>query len=59
MGPVALLVHFRLYGFAAAGLAIALLSMIASRKTGRHTLPQLLGGGLIPWCVLLLLEIWF
>lgn len=59
MGPVALLFHFQLYGFAAAGLAIALLSMIASKKTGRHTLPQLLGGGLIPWCVLLLLEIWF
>lgn len=59
MGPVALLVHFRLCGFAAVGLAIALLSMVASRKTGRHTLPQLLGGGLIPWCVLLLLELWF
>ncbi len=56
MGPVALLLHFHLYAACIVGLAIAALSIVASKQTRRHTLPQLLGGGLIPWGVLLLLE---
>lgn len=57
MGPVVLLILFRLWGAAILGLGIAALSMVASLKTGRHTLPQLILGACIPWAVMAVLHL--
>ena len=51
-GPTLLLIYFGLYPAAAAGLTIAALVYTASIRTGRHTLPQLIGGSLVP-CVIM------
>jgi len=49
VAPVlALFLYFRLYGAAAAGMALAVLVFVASIKTKRHTFFQLIGGGLAP-----------
>ena len=48
LAPVALFFYFRLYAAAAVGIVLAVFVFLASIKTKRHTVPQLLGGGLIP-----------
>jgi len=55
VGPVLLLLYFKMYIPAALGLALVLPVFIASVRTKQHTVPQLLGGSLIPVGVLLLL----
>lgn len=53
--PIVLFIYFRLYVCAAIGCIIAIFVYVASLKTKRHTLPQLIGGSLIPFLVLLLI----
>lgn len=52
IGPTALFAYFGLYAAAAAGLGIAVLTCCASVRTGRHTVPQLIAGCLVP-CVVM------
>ena len=56
-GPVLLLLYFGLYPQAAAGAALTVLTWIASIRTGRHTLPQLLAGSLISLAAMAVLAI--
>lgn len=51
--PICLFFYFGLYFCAAAGCVISILVYVASLKTGRHTLPQLIGGSIVPIAVLL------
>lgn len=46
--PIALLSGFDLYACAAIGAVILITVYIASLKTRRHTLPQLIGGSVVP-----------
>ena len=55
VGPVAMLAYFKLYLCSAIGCALAALVFVASIKTRRHTLGQLIGGSIIPVAALLLL----
>lgn len=55
LGPVLLLLHFKLYIPAIIGTALIIPVFISSIKTKEHTLSQLLGGSLIPAVVMLIL----
>lgn len=55
IGPVALLIYFRLYIPALVGIALSIPVYLSSVKTKRHTVPQLVGGSLIPAVVLCLI----
>lgn len=55
--PIGLFLYFRLYACAAVGCILAVFVYIASLQTKRHTLPQLIGGSLVPVVVLLLIRI--
>ena len=59
VGPVLVLLYFGLYPQAIVGVFLTVLTWIASVRTGRHTLLQLLGGSLIPLGVLIFLRIVF
>lgn len=48
LAPVALFLYFGLYAAAVAGMALTVLVFVASIKTKRHTVYQLIGGGLVP-----------
>lgn len=49
VAPVILLFHYHVYSFAVAAIFAVILIYIASLKTKRHTLPQLIGGSVIPF----------
>lgn len=59
IGPVALLLYFKLYGAAVVGAAAACLVYLASLKTKRHTGWQLVGGSVIPLVVMGMLTLFF
>lgn len=48
LAPVALFLYFGLYAAAIVGTILAVLVFVASMKTKRHTLFQLIGGGVVP-----------
>lgn len=53
--PIGLFIYFKLYICAAIGIVVAVFVYIASLKTERHTLPQLIGGSIVPFAVLFLI----
>lgn len=53
--PIGLFIYFKLYICAAIGIVDAVFVYIASLKTERHTLPQLIGGSIVPFAVLFLI----
>lgn len=53
--PIVLFIYFRLYICAGIGIIVAFLVYISSIKTKRHTLPQLIGGSIVPFIVLFLI----
>ena len=53
--PIGLFIYFKLYICAAIGIVIAVFVYIASLQTKRHTLPQLIGGSIVPFAVLFLI----
>ncbi|MGN0513731.1 MAG: hypothetical protein ACI4GD_05580 [Lachnospiraceae bacterium] len=57
LGPVMLLFYFGLYIQALCGVLITALVYIASLKTKRHTLPQLIGGSIVPIAVIAALKL--
>lgn len=57
VAPVLLLVYFKLYLPAAIGALLILPVWVSSVKTKRHTVRQLMGGGLIAAAYLLLLHV--
>lgn len=57
VAPVLLLVYFKLYLPAAIGALLILPVWVSSVKTKRHTVRQLMGGGLIAAACLLLLHV--
>ena len=59
LGPVMLLCYFGLYIQALCGALITALVYIASLKTKRHTLPQLIGGSIVPIVVIAVLKLMF
>lgn len=59
VGPVALLCSFGLYIPALFGAAFVIPVFISSLKTKQHTLPQLIGGSMIPVVVLCILAPFF
>ncbi|MGN1319531.1 MAG: hypothetical protein ACI4U6_00290 [Acutalibacteraceae bacterium] len=59
LGPVALLCYFGLYIEALCGLLITVLVYFSSLKTKRHTLPQLIGGSIVPIVVIAVLKLIF
>ena len=59
VGPIAMLIYFRLYIPAAVGVLLTVLVFISSIKMKRHTFAQLLGGSAITVASLLLLLIPF
>lgn len=52
--PICLFLYFGLYTCAALGCIAAVFVYIASLQTKRHTLPQLIGGSMVPFVVLFL-----
>ncbi len=58
-GPVALLFYFGLYVQAVVGILLTVPVYISSLKTKRHTLPQLIGGSLVPIAAILILKLIF
>ena len=54
--PIVLFIYFNLYICAAIGIAIAVFVYISSLQTKRHTLPQLVGGSIVPFAVLFLVR---
>ena len=50
--PIGLFIYFKLYFCAIIGCFIAVFVYIASLKTKRHTLGQLIGGSIVPFAVL-------
>lgn len=57
LAPVVLFIHFNLYTAAFVGAALAVLIFIASIKTKRHTLSQLIGGGLVPLISIMIISL--
>ena len=55
VGPVILLLYFKLYIPAIIGVVFIVPVYIASLRTKQHTAPQLLGGSVIPVAVLALI----
>ena len=53
--PIGLFLHFKLYICAAIGILVAALVYISSLHTKHHTLPQLIGGSIVPFAVLFLI----
>ena len=53
--PIGLFIYFKLYICAAIGIVIAVFVYISSLHTKRHTLPQLIGGSIVPFAVLFLI----
>lgn len=47
-GSVSLLSYFGLFAFAAFGVILAAVVLVSSLKTSRHTLPQFIGGSIVP-----------
>lgn len=54
--PIGLFIYFKLYICAAIGIVAAVFVYISSLKTKRHTLPQLIGGSIVPFAVLFLIS---
>ena len=52
VGPVLMMLYFRMFIPAVAGMFLILPVYVSSLKTKRHTGPQLLGGSLIPMAAL-------
>ena len=52
VGPVLMMLYFRMFIPAVAGMFLILPVFVSSLKTKRHTAPQLLGGSLIPLAAL-------
>lgn len=59
VGPVALLFYFGLHVQAVVGILLTVPVYISSLKTKRHTLPQLIGGSLVPIAAILILKLIF
>lgn len=59
VGPILLLFYFRLIIPAVIGVLLVIPVYISSLRTKQHTLPQLIGGSLIPLFVLILLHLVF
>ena len=59
VGPIAMLVYLGLYIPAAVGVLISVPVYIASVKTKRHTVPQLIVGSLIPILMLVIDHVLF
>lgn len=57
IAPIAILASFGLYTPAAVGILVTPLVYLASLKTKRHTLSQLIGGSIVPIFPVLLLKI--
>lgn len=57
VGPVALLFLFDLHAEATVGLLITAIVYVTSIKTKRHTLPQLIGGSIVPIVLIILLKL--
>lgn len=59
LAPVALFLYFRLYAPAVVGTVLAALVFVASIKTKRHTLFQLMGGGVVPLISIAVIRMFF
>lgn len=57
VGPILMLAYFKLFVPSAVGLLLVISVYVSSLRTKQHTLPQLLGGSLIPLFVLLFLHL--
>lgn len=57
--PILLLARFDLWYTVPVGCVLTVLVYIASIRTGRHSLSQLMGGSLVPIAALLLIQLFF
>lgn len=57
MAPVALFIYFGLYKSAVILMIVAILVFVSSIKMKRHTLPQLIGGGVVPFICIGIIEL--
>lgn len=59
IGPMMLLLYFKIYPAAVLSLAVAVLVYLSSLKTKRHTARQLAGGSAVPVAVICILNLAF